>query len=128
MVLLLGLWSCEEAYPEVVVVNNLREDVLIRNISFNGCQWDVMLAYGEATSPGSCLTGEDQVHFEKFTASTYDALVTEAKEAGEETPEPMWFRYQTVKVHRVDYGQFLLVTLELSELEQDFSAPGPYGH
>ena len=129
LLLLAGLMACEEAYPEVVVVNNTREDILIRNISFNGCRWDVVLAYGEATSPGSCLTGEDRVHFERFVASAYTEPT--GKDGDTEPPdtgEPMWFAYQTVKVHKVSYGQFLMVSIELAELEQDFSVPGPYGH
>ncbi|MBU1238652.1 hypothetical protein KKF84_10745, partial [Myxococcota bacterium] len=52
IMLLLALMACEEVYPEVVVINNTREDVILRNISFNGCRWDVVLAYGESTPPG----------------------------------------------------------------------------
>ncbi|MBU1537875.1 hypothetical protein KKF84_21360, partial [Myxococcota bacterium] len=82
------------------------------------------------TPPGSCLPGEDQVHFEKFSAATYeeDSGNSEEKDGDVEINPPMWFRYQTVKVHRVDYGEFHLISLELDTLEQDFSVPGPYGH
>ena len=44
--------GCDYAYPEVVVVNETTETVQLRNLSFNGCAWEELLAYGEFTSLG----------------------------------------------------------------------------
>jgi hypothetical protein len=112
---LLTLAGCDLAYPEVVVVNGTAAQVQLRNLSFNGCAWDTVLAQGEATSPGRCLPGEDRVHFEKF-------------DAGKVSDVPTWFAYQTVTVHRVDYGEFHVFEVTVDDMEQDFSVPGPYGH
>jgi hypothetical protein len=126
-----------------VVVNRTREPVQLRNLSFNGCVWDTVLASGEATGPGRCLPGEDRVHFEKLDAASYCREQAEdgtlegvcpcsaegpRSDAGLVNLEPTWFAYQTVKVHRVDYGEYLLVEIAADDMEQDFSVPGPYGH
>lgn len=115
---LLGLGACDVAYPEVVVVNRTAPSVLVRDPSFSGCLWPTVLAFGEATVVGRCLPGRDRVHFQKLD------LAADA----ETTPTPTWFRYQTVNVREVDYGDFSRLELHLGELEQDFSVPGPYGH
>jgi hypothetical protein len=109
--------GCDLAYPEIVVLNKTRKQIVLRNISFSGCAWSTVLADGEATSPGLCLPGEDRVHFEKLDASAYavDAI-------------PTWFSYQTSTVHRVGYGDFRVFELTADDMEQDFSVPGPYGH
>ncbi|MBN2722493.1 MAG: hypothetical protein JXR95_00310 [Deltaproteobacteria bacterium] len=123
--------GCEEAYPEVVVVNMIREDILVRNISFNGCQWDTVLAFGDSTSPGSCLKGSDRVHFEKFAAAAYvenSEEDSDSTDTEDEIETPLWFNYQTVTTHHVDYGEFHLIVLTYEGMEQDFSVPGPYGH
>ena len=135
------------------MVNKTGEHILLRNLSFNGCVWDTVLAYGDATSPGRCLPGRDQVHFEKFDAEGYCREQAEdgtikgicpCEDGGASTdvdggsdadvdpglinPTPTWFNYQTVSVHRVDYGDFQLIEIKLNDMEQDFSVPGPYGH
>jgi hypothetical protein len=115
----LALGACDLAYPEVVVINRLGADVLVRNPTFSGCRWDVVLADGEATSPGRCLPGDDRVHFEKFDAG---AWATDASDP------PTWFAWQSVSVHIVDYGDFAVLEILPGDLEQDFSVPGPYGH
>lgn len=127
--------ACDLSYPEVVVVNQIGDQVQLRNISFNGCVWDGVLAHGEATTPGRCLPGEDRVHFERFDAAAYNQKLADfeagrsaAKGIEEEAPVPTWFNYQTVTLHRVDYGQFRIFEINLDDLEQDFSVPGPYGH
>ncbi|MFH1434169.1 MAG: hypothetical protein ABIJ56_00495 [Pseudomonadota bacterium] len=139
--------SCDLASPEVVVVNMTDGHVLLRNVSFNGCRWNAVLAYEESTSPGRCLTGDDRVHFEKFDARTYcgeqvdDGTIDELCFCGEEdrpaddpmdpgliNEEPTWFNYQTLSVKRVDYGEFHVFEITLDDMEQDFSVPGPYGH
>jgi len=127
--------GCDLAYPETVVVNKLDQRVLVRNLSFNGCLWNTVLAYGEATSPGRCLPGEDRVHFEKFDAGAYcqkqadDGTIegvcacnTDGQpddnpmDSGLSNEVPTWFNYQTISSFRAGY------------IEQDFSVPGPYGH
>ena len=41
------LAGCDLAYPEVVVVNKTAAPIQLRNLSFNGCAWDAVLAYGD---------------------------------------------------------------------------------
>jgi hypothetical protein len=150
---LFSLIGCDLAYPEVAVVNKTGEHILLRNLSFNGCAWNTTLAYGVATSPGRCLPGKDRVHFEKFDAAAYcreqagDGTITgicPCKDGGVEVDAdggsdagvdpglvnqtPLWFNYQTVSVHRVEYGDFQLIEIKLNDMEQDFSVSGPYGH
>jgi hypothetical protein len=124
------LGACEEMYPEVVVVNRTNEHILIKNASFNGCLWNQEIAFDEATSPGRCLPGDDKVHFQKFDAEAY--CQEQAEDAGVDSglvnEEPTWFNYQTISVKSVDYGDFELFEITLDDMEQDFSAPGPYGH
>jgi hypothetical protein len=91
--------------------------VVLRDVSFNGCLWTEVIAYGEATSPQRCLPGSARVRLKKHDPS---------KPAGE--AEPRWFNYQTVLEHRAEYGDFQRIELSLSGLEQDFSIAGPYGH
>ncbi len=71
ILMLLVCGGCDLEYPEVAVVNNTAEYILIKNPSFNGCVWNTVLAYGAATSPGRCLPGDDHVHFQKFDAQEY---------------------------------------------------------
>lgn len=101
-------------------MNRLTETNLIKDPSFNGCRWNVVLAYGEATSPDRCLPGADRVHFQKLDLAVNGP-------AGEGA-SPTWFNYQTVSVKRVDYGDFHAFEITADDLEQDFSTPGPYGH
>ena len=141
------LAGCDYAYPEVVVVNELGEAVLVRSVSFNGCKWDEMLAHEQATSPGRCLPGEDRVHFQRFDAATYcreqvddgnlpglcscdgeDVNPTDPFDLGIISQNPLWFNYQTVSSKQVEYGSFDRFVLRQNDLEQDFSVPGPYGH
>ena len=142
---LVAVAGCEFAYPEVVVTNATGETVQLRNVSFSGCAWDAVLAFGESTSPGRCLPGADRVHFEKLDAAAYCREQAEdgtlegvcscrASEGDVETmeelnnAEPMWFAYQTVDSRQLEYGDFRVFEIRLSEIEQDFSVPGPYGH
>ena len=138
--------GCDVAYPEVVVVNQTDEHILIKNPSFNGCVWDGVFAFEDATPPGRCLAGEDRVHFQKHDAKSYCREQAEdrtlddvclcpgdpAADAGVDTAlideEPRWFNYQTLSVRRVDYGDFRVFEITLDDMEQDFSVPGPYGH
>jgi hypothetical protein len=143
--LLLTLAGCDLTYTEVVVVNKTAEQIQLRNLSFNGCAWATVLAFGEATSPGRCLPGEDRVHFEKFDAAAYcreqadDGTIggvcpCDSDEPHGSTDEgtvnavPTWFNYQTLTAHHVDHGEFRLFEVTLDDMEQDFSVPGPYGH
>jgi hypothetical protein len=139
----LGLTACDVAYPEVIVVNKTSEHIQLRNLSFNGCLWNTLLSYGEATSPGRCLPGEDRVHFQKFDAHAYcqeqvddgtiDGLCNCDGTVGDTDPAlinevPSWFNYQTISTRRVDYGDVIVIEVTLDDMEQDFSVPGPYGH
>jgi hypothetical protein len=143
--LLLILAACDLAYPEVVIVNKTSEHIQLRDLSFNGCTWNEVLSYGEATAVGRCLPGTDRVHFEKFDAAAYceeqaedgtipgvcpcDGGTTDAGSSDEQVnPVPTWFNYQTVSVKRAGYGEFHTYEVTLDDMEQDFSVPGPYGH
>jgi hypothetical protein len=138
------LLSCTVIDPEVVVINRIGEHILVRNPSFNGAVWDVVLKYNEATSPQRCLTGSDRVHFQKFDPYSFcrkqveygildslcfcDSIPIEIEDSTIITATPLWFNYQTVAVHEVNRGDFRVLELNLNKIEQDFSAPGPYGH
>lgn len=141
----LAMIGCEVAYPEVVVTNAIAETVQVRHVSFNGCAWEGVLAFGEATAPGRCLPGSDRVHFEKLDAAAYcreqagDGTLDGVCPCGPQTAtpeldegllnvEPMWFSYQTTSAKTVRYGGFYHFELTPTGLEQDFSVPGPYGH
>jgi hypothetical protein len=140
--------GCELAYPEVVVVNRTNEHVLIKDVSFNGCVWDEVIAFEEATSPGRCLPGNDRIHLKKLDAESYcqeqaedgtlDDVCTcdtdqdfdsdEGIDTDLTNEEPNWFNYQTISVKRVGYGDFHLFEITADDIEQDFTVPGPYGH
>jgi len=139
--------GCDLAYPEVVVVNRTAESVLLKDPSFNGCRWNTVLAYGQATAPGRCLPGSDRVHVLKLDAADYcrdqvaDGTLPGicACDGGVGPPDggvdpglvsqqPLWFGYQTVSTRSVGYGDYRVFEITLDDLEQDFSAPGPYGH
>jgi hypothetical protein len=141
------LAGCDLAYPEVVIVNRTGEHVLIKNASFNGCAWDSVLAYGDATAPGRCLPGEDRVHFQKHDAEAYcleqaedqtlegvcpcdrDRSTADAGvDSGLIDEEPRWFNYRTLSIKSAEYGDFRVFEITLDDMEQDFSVPGPYGH
>ena len=143
---LLGLSSgCESAYPEIIVVNKTGRHILLKNVRFNGCVWEGVLAYGDATSPGRCLPGRDRIHFQKFDTQTY---CLEGAEDGtlegvcpcdppkdpddpdgvQVVQEPNWFNYQTLSVKSVSYGDVRVFEITLDDMEQDFTVPGPYGH
>lgn len=143
LALCLGLCACDVAYPEVIVINDTSEHIQLRNLSFNGCLWNTVLSYGDATAPGRCLPGKDRVHFQKLDAQAYcraqvddgtiDGLCNCDGSVGDTDPAlineaPMWFNYQTLSTHRIDYGDFIVIEITLDDMEQDFSAPGPYGH
>jgi hypothetical protein len=114
----MGAGGCDLAYPEVVVTNRISAHVLVRNPSFNGCVWNVTLAYGDSTSPGRCLRGSDHVHFQKL-------------DLDQEASDPaalVWFNYQTISIESVGYGSSHTFEVTADDMEQDFSVPGPYGH
>ncbi len=140
------LVSCGEVYPEVVVVNETHERVLLRDVSFNGCLWDEVLSCGESSRPQRCPPGAGRVHFKKLDVTRYCAERAElgvpdplcgggepaapaTVSADEELPSvPLWFNYQTISEHAVGYGDFERIVIRADDLEQDFSTPGPYGH
>ena len=70
---LIPVGGCAGAYPEVVVVNQLDEAILVRQVSFSGCLWPGVLSYGEATPPERCLPGTDRIHLQRFDAERYCA-------------------------------------------------------
>jgi hypothetical protein len=115
----LGLPGCLDAYPEVSLTNRTRVDMLLRNLSFQGCLWEGPLAYGESTRPLRCLPGSDRLRLEK-----HDPLDEDFHADG----RPMWFPYQTVRPRRAGWGESHRFEIRFEELEQDFSAPSPYGH
>jgi len=146
-ILALALPGCDNAYPEVVVVNAIDERVVVRDVSFNGCLWSGVLAFAEATSPQRCPPGSDRVHFKKFDAAKYcqqqaqDGTIDGigACDAGVAVPAsprdpglieevPLWFNYQTLSEYEAQYGDFKRIELTPTNMEQDFSVPGPYGH
>lgn len=112
----LWLMGCADAYSEIVVVNDIEERVLIRDVSFNGCLWSVVLAYGESTTPQRCAPGADRIRFEKLDT---------AKQTDE---TPLWFHYQTRSEHETGYSDFEKLEIRPNDVEQDFSVPGPHGH
>jgi hypothetical protein len=134
------LAACQLTYPEVVVVNRTAPNIIVKNPSFNGCIWETVIEYGQATSPGRCLPGRDRVHFQKYDAYEYcfplqgDGGTGQAclSDGGMGTdgglPEPMWFNYQTVSVRHAGSTDFEIFEITLDDMEQDFSIPGPYGH
>lgn len=147
LVFTLFLGSCEAFYPEVIVINEIGEAVLVRDISFNGCLWDEVIAYEEATSPGRCLAGADRVHFARIDATSYcrdqvdDGTIPELcfcdpedepddgpMDPGLINETPEWFNYQTITEYRAETGDLLIVRLVSEDMEQDFSVTGPYGH
>lgn len=143
-----ALVSCELAYPEVAVVNLIGEEVLVSQVSFNGCKWEESIAFGEATSPGQCLPGSDSIHFKKLDGHSYctqqvedgsveDLCFCDPEDAPPEdgpadpgviNREPMWFNYKTISVKEVSLGSFHVFYLRAGDIEQDFEVPGPYGH
>lgn len=136
----IGAAACELMQPEVVVQNDLPEPAQICCVSVSGCYWPEILAPGQATSPQRCLPGSDRVHFKRFDAQSYLNKVLEdfeeepenfepvADRVGFRLPTPLWFNYQTVESFDLEYGSFALMRIEAGSIEQDFSAPGPYGH
>ena len=139
--------GCDLAYPEVIVVNEIDEAVLVREVSFNGCTWSEMLWYEDATSAGRCLPGKDHIHVQRFDAENYcteqvedgdlpELCFCDQESAPAEDPfdlgiidrTPLWFNYQTTYDLEVGYGDFVRVVLRAGDLEQDFSVTGPYGH
>lgn len=151
LLLSLSFCGCDLAYPQVVIVNQLHEQIMIKNPSFNGCVWNVVLAYQETTSPERCLPGADHVHWQKFDALDFaeklnnanhldagmapdgDAGLSSARQISSDASTvsnitPTWFPYRTISLKQVDYGDFAIFSLMPDDLEQDFSVPGPYGH
>ncbi len=124
----LALGACDDLYPDVVVVNEIAPEIVVKDASFSGCAWPEVLSYGDATPPGRCLPGEDRVHFKKLDLGAYAEETDAGVDSGLVTDNVNWFNYQTVTVHRADTGDFVVFTLTRDDMEQDFSVPGPYGH
>jgi hypothetical protein len=137
------LSACQMMEPEVVVINKIAPEVLVRNPSFNGVVWNTVLRYGEATTPERCLRGEGNVHFQKFDAHYYCRRQSEyglidsicmcdsswlSADTDVISTTPLWFNYQTKHTIDATYGGFQVIELTADDLEQDFSVPGPYGH
>jgi len=156
IVMMMAAGGCESAYPEVVIINQISETIQIRDISINGCHWDELLVYDQASTIRRCPPGEDRVHFQKFDGETYRELLEEheawqeccgegaedgdidiagdydcASLCEEDIPVskvPLWFNYQTISVEKVDCGGFYTFIITADDIEQDFSSTGPYGH
>ncbi len=140
----LALAGCDNAYPEVIIVNSTNEHVLVREISFNGCLWNRVLAFSEASSPQRCSPGTDSIHFQRFDAAKYCRQQAEDStldgvcacnpgtiahpDPGLVEKVPLWFNYQTLSRFEIQYGDFMRIEINLTDMEQDFSVPGPYGH
>ena len=134
------LTACELVGPEVVVQNDLEGPMQIREISYHGCQWPVLLSPGEATTPCTTWPGSDQIHFRKFDAQQYFNDVLAEIEQGEHEyppsddrigvllPPPPWFPYQTVSAFDVDYGEYHVLHVRPDDIEQDFTNPGGHAH
>ncbi|MBN2035799.1 MAG: hypothetical protein JW768_03575 [Chitinispirillaceae bacterium] len=135
--------SCQLMEPEIVVVNNIAPDVMVRDPSFGGIVWNTVLAYGQATPPRRCLSGGHRVHFKKIGMFEYcrdqarygqiDSLcMCDSSWASSDTDiidsTPLWFNYQTISSREAGCGDFIVFELTSSDMEQDFSVPGPYGH
>jgi hypothetical protein len=140
---LLFFSGCQMAEPEAVVINKIAPHILISDPSFNGTVWNTVLRYGDATSPRRCMRGDGQVHFKKFDAYNYcrrqsaygliDSIcMCDSSWRSDDTDvigsEPLFFNYQTITATDATYGSFHVIELTLDNMEQDFSAPGPYGH
>lgn len=135
--------SCDYLQPRVVVVNKTAEHILIKDPCFNGTIWNMVLAYGESTPPRQCLSGPGKVHFKKFDASQYcrkqqkegaiDSLsdCSDAKVIRDSVLTftiPFFFNYQTVSTIDAESNDLVIIELNLDDMEQDFSVPGPYAH
>jgi hypothetical protein len=110
--------GCALDAPEIVVVNATGPSVQLRRVSFSGCAWEGVLAYGEATPVDRCLAGSDRVHFERLDL----AAVEDPSQVAH------WFPYQTIEPLAAAEGEFHRFEVTLEGLEQDFSVVGPYGH
>jgi hypothetical protein len=135
--------SCDIFQPEVVIVNKTSEHVLIKNPCFNGCIWNTVLSYGQATSPRRCLNGPGTVHFQKFDAFEYcrerqndgaiDSLCNCENDrvlidSGLVNTTPFFYNYQTISTIDAVGNGCIVIELKLDDMEQDFSVPGVYGH
>jgi hypothetical protein len=113
--------------PEVVVVNQTSDSILIKDVSFSGCRWSEVLKKGDATPVGECLPGDDRIHFKMLDAAEYcrsqaeDATIpgicpcdtagapatsVDTSKFGLVNDLPFWFNYQTVSAMRIDHGDF----------------------
>lgn len=142
--------GCDQAYPEVIVVNQIGDRVMMQQVSFRGCLWPTVLAPGKATQPQRCLPGSGHVAFKRIDVGSYcenqlqygmldgwcacDGGVVDMSDGQYERDSsiisavPLWFNYRTISMYEVDYGDTLRIEVRADDLEQDFSVPGPYGH
>ncbi len=129
--------------PEVVVINKIAPQVLIKNPCINGIVWNTVLKYEEATSPRRCMRGQGKVHFQKFDPYAYCVRQVEyglidtlcmcdtaaaIKDSSIISATPLWYNYQTISSTNVSSGGYSIIEITLDDMEQDFSVPGPYGH
>jgi len=140
LALVLAAAACEAVAPEVVVQNDLEGPVQIRELSYRGCRWPVLLSPGEATAPCAAQPGADRIHFRKFDAQQYfNDLLVELEQGAHEyppsddrigvlLPPPPWFPYQTVSVFEVGYGEYHVLHVRPDDIEQDFTNPGGHAH
>lgn len=142
--------GCDEAYPEVIVVNQIGDRVMMQQVSFRGCIWPSVLAPGKATQPQRCLPGSGHVAFKRIDVGSYceqqlqygmldggclcDGAVVDVSDEQDDSDlsttsaVPLWFNYRTISTYEVGYGDTLRIEVRGDDLEQDFSVPGPYGH
>ena len=138
--------ACDAAYPEVVIVNDIGPGISVKSVGYNGCKWDEILEYGEASKPHKCLPGEGAITFEKLGPLTcyegadrykfkcFEEWEVSGASVSEDVADDlldartMWFNYVTTSQKSVDYGEFHVFTITARDMEQDFSVPGPYGH
>lgn len=140
---LLFVLSCQMTDPEVVVMNDIAEDVMVRDPAFGGTVWNTVLRYGETTTPRRCMRGDFRVHFKKLSVHDYcrmqakyrliDSIcLCDSSWISSDTDiicsVPNWYNYRTLSSQEAGFGDFLIFKLSGGDMEQDFSVPGPYGH
>ena len=143
MVPVLMLVSCMFREPEVVIINRIAPEVLVRNPTINGTIWETVLKYDEASTVSACMAGSGNVHFQSIdfyyfcrehaSHSRIDSIcMCDTSWLSEDTAmfdiRPLWFNYQSISVNEIRNGDFLVIQLTLNDMEPDYSVPGPYGH
>jgi len=129
--------------PEVVIINRIAPEVLVRNPCINGTIWETVLKYDEASTVSTCMSGKGKVHFQSIDFyyfcrehakfSRIDSIcMCDSSWLSEDTAmfdiRPLWFNYQSISVNEISNGDFQVIELTLDDMEPDYSVPGPYGH